>query len=136
VIQLLPESPGPHRLLEVLAGRRQDPDVHRLGLRAPQAPDRAILKDGQKLGLEALGQQPDLVEEEGAPVCSLEQARLGLPRIGEGAPLEPEQLGFEKRFGDGRTVNGDEGPLRAGSGVVHRAGKEAFARTRLADQEQ
>jgi hypothetical protein len=46
----------------------------------------------------------DLVEEERALRCRLEETRLGPLGVGEGAGLEPEQLGLEHGLGDGYTA--------------------------------
>src|SRR3712207_7775505 len=43
----------------------------------------------------SVGEEPDLVEEEGAPVGRLEEALLRVPRVGEGAPLVAEERSEE-----------------------------------------
>src|SRR5262249_10281160 len=68
----------------------------------------ALLEDRQQLGLESLGQEARLVEEERATVRGLEETGLGLPGIGEGAALEPEELGLEEGLRDRGAVHVDE----------------------------
>ena len=135
VVQLFAETPGPHRRLEVVVGRGQDPDVDRFEPRAPEAAHRAVFEDLEQLRLKRFGQQPDLVEEDRPAMRGLEQPGLRLPRVGEGAPLESEQLGLEQGLGDGRAIHVDERPAGAGTGAVDRPGQQSLARARLAADE-
>ena len=77
-----------------------------------------------------------LVEEQRAAVGCLEETRLGLAGVGEGAALVAEQLGLEERLRNGRAVDVDERPPGAGAGPVDRPGQEPLAGPGLpADQE-
>jgi hypothetical protein len=60
-------------------------------------------------------------------VGGLEEAGLGLARVGEGTALIAEQLGFEQGLGDGGTVNRDEGAVAARSGLMNRPRQETLA---------
>ena len=127
-------KPSPARAgFQILARGRDDPDVHRLGACTAQSSNRPVLQDCEQFGLEALGQEPDLVEEECAPVGGLEQASLGLVSIGESAPLEAEQLGLEERLGNGGAVDADERPGRPGPRFMNGLGEQALARPRLTE---
>src|SRR6185503_19618214 len=82
-------------------------------------------------------QESELVQEEGAAMRRLEEARLALPRIGESAPLEAEELSLEQGLGNGRAVDRHERPRGAGGGLVDDVGDEALSAARLAkDQER
>ena len=81
----------------------------------------AVLQDLQELGLEAVGQQRHLVEEERAAVGHLEQPGLRLVRVRECPALEAEQLGLEQGLGEGGAVDVDERLLRPWPLVVEGA---------------
>jgi hypothetical protein len=55
--------------------------------------------------LDGFGQEADLVQEERAPVCGLKEAGLSPAGIRKRAPLKAEQLGFQQRLRDRRTVD-------------------------------
>src|SRR5207249_8539306 len=82
--------------------------------------------------LERVGEQRDLVEEDGAAVGGLEQPGLGLSGVGECPALEPEELGLEQALGNGRTVDVDERPPTPRTRAMDDAGDEVLARPRLA----
>ena len=107
-------------------------DVDRLGLGAAEAADGAVLEDGEELGLDRFGQQADLVEEERAPVRGVKEAGLGVAGVGEGAPLVAEQLGFEQRLRDRRTVDVHKGAAPPGPHAMHEPGDEPLAGAGLA----
>jgi hypothetical protein len=121
VVEVLPEAPLPRRRGQVPAGGRQDPDVDRLAASAPQTPHLALLDHLEELALEGLGKEADLVEKDRAVVRRLEEAALGVARVGEGAALEAEHLGLEERGGNGGAVDVHEGAARPGTGPVQRA---------------
>ena len=74
VEQVLAEPAGADLVLEVAVGRRDDPDVDLLRLRAADAADLALLERAQQLRLEIERQLAELVEEQRAAVGLLEQA--------------------------------------------------------------
>jgi hypothetical protein len=127
VVEVLAKAALAHRATEVLVGGRHDPDVHRLAPRAAEPPDRAVLERREELGLERLREEADLVEEERAAVRELEASRLRVLRVGEGAPLDAEQLGLEQGLGDRRAVDVDEGLARAGARPVQDTDQQALA---------
>ena len=90
VVEIFPEAPLPESRLEVDVRGADEADVNRLGPSTAEAPHNPLLYGGEELGLDGLGQQPDLVQEERAPVCGLKEARLGPVGAREGAPLEAE----------------------------------------------
>src|SRR5215831_7772577 len=100
MVEVLPEAARGHRRLEVRAGGADERDVNGLAARAAQAADGALLDGGEEFGLQGLGKQGDLVEEEDAPMSGLKEAGLGAAGVGEGSSFEAEQLGFEERVRD------------------------------------
>jgi len=93
--------------------------------RAADAHDRALLEDAQQLALRVEGQLADLVEEQRAGRCGLEEARL----------RAAEQLVLDERLGQRRAVEPDErtGAPRAES--VDLLGDDLLADAGLADHE-
>jgi hypothetical protein len=103
-----------------------------LGVRAAEAADGAVLDDLEELGLQRLGQERHLVEEDRPVMGGLEEAMLGAPGVGEGALLEAEKVGFQERLGVGRAVQLHESAGRGQDRLVEEAGDQALARSRLA----
>ena len=85
--------------------------------RAAQPAERTAFQYGEQLGLHVHGHFADFIQKKGALVGFLQQTRFGLNRVGEGALLLAEQLGFNQMFGQCGAVDLDEG-RRSG----HRAG--------------
>ena len=127
VVEVVPEAPRADRRRKVRVRGADEPDIGGLGARAAQAADGALLDHGEKLGLQGIGQQRDLIEEEHPAVRRLKEAGLGAVGIGEGPPLEAEELGLEQRLGDRRTVDVHEGPTAAGAVAMEQAGDQALA---------
>ena len=98
----------PDELGRVAIRRGHETDVHVEELGSPDATDLPFLEGPEELGLERLGQLPDLVEKEGAPVRDLDHPGLGPIRTGERAALVTEQLGLEQRIGQCGAVDGNE----------------------------
>src|SRR5262249_12936650 len=94
-----------------------------------------ILKHFQELRLKSGRKHADLVEEQHPAVRELKQPWLGLARIGEGAPLVAEQLGFEEALGNRGAVDVDEWTARPRPRAVDRARDEALPCARLATQQ-
>ncbi len=133
--QIAPEPSTVRRLRAVLVGRGDDLHFDLLGARAAQTPHRLLFDDLEQLGLERARQQRHFVEEQRPAVRGVKQPGLGLPRIGEGAALEPEQLGFQQRVGDGRTAHVDERAGAPGAVAVDQPREEPFAGAGLALQQ-
>ena len=137
MIKILAKAVFLDRGQQVAVGRADDPGIRRLGLRATQASYCSLLDHSQELRLECLRKQSDLVEKERPLMCGLEEPGLGAPGVREGPALEAEELSFEKRFGDGRTVDVNEGPAGTGAELVDQVGDQSFTRSRLAlDQDR
>jgi len=135
VIEVGAEAPILHRGRQILAGGRHDGDVQRLAPRAAEAAHLAFLDDLQQLGLQRRRQQADLVEEDRAAPGRLEQTGLALPRVGERAAVEAEQLRLQQGLGDRRAVDVDERAARAAAALVDDVGEQALAGAGLAEDE-
>jgi hypothetical protein len=127
VVEVLAEASLLDGHREVLVRRGHDPDVDRLVAGSAQAADHAVLEDLQELGLERLGEEPDLVEEDRPAVGRLQQPRLGAASIREGAALVAEHLRFQQGVGNCRAVHVHEWSVRAGSSPVDHPGHQPLA---------
>ena len=87
----------------------------------------AFLEDAEQLNLEGVGHVADFVEKEGAAFGDGESAGFIGMGVGEGAFFVAEQLGFEKGFGQGAAVDGDETVVFAGAEFVEGPRDEFFA---------
>ncbi len=135
VVEVRPEPSLLDRLGKVGVRRADDPRVGRLVAGASQPPDHALLQHLEELGLERLRQEADLVQEDRAAVSRLEQPRLGLAGVREGAALEAEKLRLDEGLGDGRAVDVDERAACPRPHPVQDAGDETLAAPRLAQEE-
>ena len=88
--------PAATALLEIPVGGGDDAHVDVDVVLAAEPRELAVLQHLQQLGLQRRAHVADLVEEQRAVVGELELAGLVLDRAGEGAALEPEQLGLEQ----------------------------------------
>ena len=92
VVQILPESPRLHRVLNVHVGRRQYAHVGIDQVAAAEARVLMILQNMQELGLQVRGHLRDFVQENGALVGQFKFAGLGAHRAGERALFESETV--------------------------------------------
>ena len=84
VVEVGPELPFDHRLLQIPVGGRQDAHVHlERGIVADPL-QIAVLQHSQQLGLQRQRELADLVEEQGALIRQLELARPVVDGAGEG----------------------------------------------------
>ncbi len=63
VKQVIPEGPFFYRLVQILHGSRNDPNIDLGGPRVPDPPHFSILEDAEELDLKRKGQFPDFVQE-------------------------------------------------------------------------
>ena len=130
--EIAAEFPLLHVLVQVPVGGARHADVDLLGRGGAQREDLLGLQHAQELGLGIQGHVADLIEEEGAMVGQLDEARLVTIGAGEGAASVPEELALEEVLRDGRAVDGLEAPL-APREAVERAGHDLLAGARLAE---
>ena len=90
-----PEGPVHQLSLQRAARSRHDSRIDVSSVRRPHPADLAFLQHPEELHLQGLGQLPDLVQKERAPMRCLKESLT--VRIGarEGALHVPEELGFE-----------------------------------------
>src|SRR5262245_41144583 len=135
VVQVFAEGLVAHGLAGVAVGRGDDANVD-LDLRlAPDPANHTVLEDAKILHLESRAHLRDLVEENGAAVGQLEEARFALVRAGEGPLLVAEELALHQRLGDGRAVDGDERPLAPIRHLMNGPSDQLLARPRLAGEQ-
>ena len=98
----------------------------RLAPGAAQPADGPVFERLQKLCLEGLGQESDLIQEDRAVVRRLEQPGLRVTRVGEGAPLVAEELDPSKCSGMAAQLTSTKGP-EAGSRAMKTPRDEALS---------
>ena len=81
--------------------------------------------------LQRVGHQADLVEKNRPAMCHLQEAGLGLPRVGERAALESEKLRFEQCVGNGCAVDVHERRSCPRPGLVDDLRDQPLARAGL-----
>ncbi len=118
VIQIAAEAPGRRALLQRLQGGGHHAQVDRGRFGCAHAQHFALFQHAQQAGLQRQRQFADLIQEQGAAICGLDQAdAAAAPRAGEGAIAVAEQLRLQQRFADGATVQRDEAPTTTAGGV-------------------
>src|SRR4029453_3448772 len=116
-----------HRGQQWLVGGGDDRHVGRLALCGTEPANTALLDDREELGLEAERKQADLVEEQRATAGDLKESRLRAGGVRERAPLVAEQLGFEERLGNRRTVEVHKWGVCTRSGAVYYPPQQSLA---------
>ena len=132
MVEIFAEAARADGRLQVLARRRQQPDIHRLAARAAKPPDGTFLERLQQLRLQRVRHQADLVEKDRAAMRHLQEPGLGLPRVGERPTFEAEELGFEQGVGNGGAVDVDERRGCPRPGPVNDLRDQSLPRARLA----
>ena len=126
---LFPEPSRGDRCIEVAVRGRDDAHVHLPTLRRPHSADAVVIQGAQQLSLEREREVADLVEEERAPVCLLEQTGLSGVGVRERAPLVAEELRLHERGGDRGAVDGHKGTVSARAALMERPGQQFLARS-------
>ena len=129
VVEILPEAALPDRLLQVLVGSGQHPDIDRNGLRRADGLKGPVLQHPEQLHLEVGAHVPDLVQEDGSAVGHGEAAFAVSDGIGECALHVTEELGLQQFFGDCAAIDRHQHPGRPGAVVVDGPGDELLAGT-------
>ena len=112
VVEVETEGAVNDPLFEVTVRGGDDANVDTRDLVVADALDLTALEKTEELGLDREREFADLVEKERASVRGFDAAGAGLDGSGKGAAGMPEELGLEKRLGDGGAVEHREG-LRA-----------------------
>ena len=108
VIEVGPEPPALHLVLEVAVRCGNDPDIHLVNAVAANALNLAVLKRAKQLGLKFERQLTDLVQEKSPAVSHFELARPVAGGAGEGACDVPEKLALGNRHRERRAVDVNE----------------------------
>src|ERR1700722_10769763 len=95
-------------LFGIFVGRRDDADVDGRFDFAAQPANFVIFEDAKEFRLGRCGHLADFVKEQGAAVGKFETTDAAFGGTGEGAFLMSEDFAFHQRFGDRRTIDGDE----------------------------
>ena len=116
--------------------RRADyPHVHGDRLRASEPLDGAVLERAQNFRLRHRIHVADLVQKQRSARRQLEFSLLLLGRAGERATFVAEELGFDQRLRQRRTVDGDKrfsGPRRP---IVNLLCEQVLSRAALPEDE-
>src|SRR6266702_122280 len=131
IVEVVTEAAGRDRLLQVLVGGGQAPNIHFDGGPAADAGELTVLEHVEELALERRVQISDLVEEDRAVVGRLELAELELVGAGEGPALVTEQLALQELARDRGTVDLDEGTGPAHAELVDGPRDQILAGSRL-----
>ena len=94
VVEIFAELLTPHRRFERFVGRRNDADIYRDGLAAPEAADFLFLQGAQQLGLDGQGEFPELVQKQRPATRILKAPGLAVGCPCEGALFVAEELTF------------------------------------------
>ena len=105
IIQILAEAPGRDLIQQVAVRSRHDAHIHLEGGVASHALDLPLLDGPQELDLHEQGNFADFIQKQRAAVRLQKTPVPALVRARESAFLVPEQFGFQKAFGQGRTVH-------------------------------
>src|SRR6266508_2100288 len=90
------------------------------------------LQDAQQTGLKRRAGGGKLVQKQRASVSRLEQPRPVIGRPRERALRVTEELRFQERVGQARTIDGDERLVRPGAELMDRARHQLLPRARFA----
>ena len=127
VEQVLAEPAGGDGLGEVHVGGGDDPAIGLDRLVAADALEPAVLEHAQQLGLHPHRHVADLVEKQRPLAGQLEPPLLLAVGPGERPALVAEQLGLEQVLGQGRAVDGHQGPAPGHVAEVDRLGHQLLA---------
>jgi len=125
--QILTELPSFHGILKVPMGRGDHPDIELHFARPSYRNDGAGLHEFEQPGLEAEGQIPDFVQENGPALRVLELADPFLVGTRECPTLVTEQLGLERPLVQRCEVDRYERPSGSWSKIVDPSCQRSFS---------
>ena len=114
-------------LCEIAVGRGDDAHVDRDVGACADATHSAFLQDAQQLRLRRKIQRVNFVEKQRAAGSFFKETAAVLVRARERAALVTEEFGFDECFGNGGTVDIDEGVIASWDSVVDCTGGKFFA---------
>jgi hypothetical protein len=130
-IKVLPEGPGADRRFQIAIGGGDDANIDMPAFGRADRLHFAFLQSAQELGLQVDGHVADFVEKERAALGCFQQTLLGLHGASERALHVAEELRFDERGHQRRTVHGGEGALLADSRVMNAFSHQFLARAAL-----
>ncbi|PMQ18471.1 hypothetical protein JaAD80_00005 [Janthinobacterium sp. AD80] len=136
VEQVGAEAPFADALFQVAVRGADDAHIDGDGPCAAHAHHFALFQHAQQPRLQGQRHFADFIEEQGAMVGRLEQARMAAPaRAREGAIFVAEQFRLQQGFGDGAAIDGQEGAVGAQAArafTVDRLRRQFLAAARFA----
>ncbi len=127
VVEVVAELPRLDHRAQVAIGRRDQPNINRVGARRADRLDLVGLDRAQQLGLEAQRQLADFVQEQGAAVGRAEIAKRILARVGESAAHMAEELRLGQRLDQVGAIEGHERAARDRAQRMQRPRDELLA---------
>ena len=116
-------------------GRADDANINGFFLVRAHRAHTALLYGTQQFGLHGQRQIANLIQEQGAPFCGLEEAFAVLHRAGIGTFLGAKELGLEQVLGNGAAIHGDPWTCATVAGGVQSAGYQLLAGARLSSDQ-
>ena len=132
IVEVLLEPRLGDHLLQIAVGRRDHAHLHALRPLGAERLEFALLQHAQQLRLDGGRHRADLVEEDRSAVGERELPALGHHRAGERAAHVAEELRFEQRLGNRRTVDLDERHVALRAAVMDGARHHLLAGSGLA----
>src|SRR5690606_33384568 len=129
VKQVFPEQSFFHHLVKIHIGGCNHTDIDLHGFLGADHIKLLFLQHAQQLGLHSKARVADLVEENRAPVCSLEEARPRFSCARKRAAYVSKEFALQQRIRDTAAIDRDKRRLRGGSAVMQRPGYELLACT-------
>jgi hypothetical protein len=108
VVEIPPERPPRHLLLEIAVRRGQEADVDRARLGRTHARYLTVLDHAQELRLHRERELSNFVEEHGAAIGRLENSHVSLHGASERAAFVAEELALQQRLRQDGAVDADE----------------------------
>src|SRR6185295_8822782 len=127
--------PFAHRPLQIVVGRRDDPDIRANYPIATDSLNLLCLDCSQQLRLGVGAKVADFVEKQRPAMRQLEAADPLRRRSGESAALVAEHLALHQVAWNRRAIDADEWLVATLAPVVNRAGDQLLARPRFAGDE-
>ena len=135
IIEILTELTPGQKFLQIPVGGCQDTNVGCAWFGLADAHEFLFLQKAQQFHLDFVRRLSHLVEKKCAAICGLEVALASLVSSGEGTLGMAEQLTFKQVGGQGRTVDGDEGPIGTTAQLLDMSGQHFLARAIFAGDE-
>jgi hypothetical protein len=128
-IEILAKLALCHSLFRILVRCGEHAHVHRRFHLAAEAAYLVVLEHAQQLRLRRSRHLANFIEQQRAAIGKFEAAEAAFRGAREGPALVPKNFTFHQGLWNGRTIDGDEGPLRARGEPVNGSRQDFLART-------